>query len=170
VDTQTVYLSLGSNMGDREENLRNAVEKLGEHVKVRTVSSLYTTDPVGVTDQPAFLNCALEGETELAPLELLAFVKGVERRIGRLPTFRWGPRVVDVDILMVGDLVIDLPELTIPHRELRHRRFVLLPLAEIAADLQVPGTGLPVSALLEATDTTAGVARMKAFSPTATKP
>lgn len=157
-------------MGDREENLRNAVDRLGEHVTVRRVSSLYTTDPVGVTDQPSFLNCALEGETILSPFELLAFVKGVESEVGRRPTFRWGPRVVDVDILMLDDLLVHLPDLTIPHRELTRRRFVLLPLAEIAPDLQVPGTGLTISALLAGTDTTAGVARTKAFGRDAREP
>jgi 2-amino-4-hydroxy-6-hydroxymethyldihydropteridine diphosphokinase len=102
------------------------------------MSSLYRTAPVGVTDQPDFLNLAVQAETVLEPHELLTLVKRVERDIGRRPTFRWGPRVVDIDILLYGDRVLETPELTIPHPQMSNRAFVLVPLAEIAPGLIHP--------------------------------
>lgn len=142
-----VYLSLGSNLGDREDHLRTAGDLLKQRIEISGVSSLYETDPVGVTDQPPFLNLVIRGITELSPRELLEFVKGIERDVGRRPTFRWGPRVVDIDILMLGDEVIEEPDLVIPHRELTKRAFVLLPLTEIAPDVVVPGAGMTVHEL-----------------------
>ena len=136
--TNSVYLSLGSNLGDREANLQRAVEALQEELTVSALSSLYETEPVGVLQQPSFLNLALAATTDLPPLDLLALVKRVEREVGRRPTFRWGPRVVDVDIILFGDHIVHTPELIIPHREMANRAFVLVPLAEIAPDVQHP--------------------------------
>jgi 2-amino-4-hydroxy-6-hydroxymethyldihydropteridine diphosphokinase len=136
--TRRIYLSLGSNLGDREAHLRAALHALGGALNIRQVSSLFLTDPVGVTHQPEFANLALEADTSLEPLELLREVKRVEHEVGRRPTFRWGPRVVDIDILLYDDLVLETPELTIPHREMTRRAFVLLPLAEIAPQVVHP--------------------------------
>jgi 2-amino-4-hydroxy-6-hydroxymethyldihydropteridine diphosphokinase len=135
---QTVYLSLGSNLGDRERNLRVAVEALSRELHEVTVSSLYETEPVGVLDQPAFLNLAMQAQTDLDPESLLALVKRIEQQVGRTPTFRWGPRIVDIDILMYDDQTLEVPNLHIPHREMLNRAFVLVPLAEIAPDLIHP--------------------------------
>ena len=157
--TQSVYLSLGSNLGDREANLRRAVEALQEELTVTALSSLYETEPVGVLQQPSFLNLALAATTDLAPFDLLALVKRVEREVGRRPTFRWGPRVVDVDIILFGDHIVDTAELIIPHREMTRRAFVLIPLAEIAPDAVDPVTGTSVRRLAEQVDGAEGVRR-----------
>jgi 2-amino-4-hydroxy-6-hydroxymethyldihydropteridine diphosphokinase len=142
-----VYLSLGSNLGDRAANLRKALTELEPRVRIVLVSSMYETEPVGVTTQPTFLNIAAEAETDLEPHELLRRVKDVERRVGRRKTYRWGPRVVDIDILLYGDRIVESRELTVPHRELPNRAFVLVPLAEIAPDLIHPTLHETVSAL-----------------------
>jgi 2-amino-4-hydroxy-6-hydroxymethyldihydropteridine diphosphokinase len=136
--TRRVYLSLGSNLGDREAHLRDALHALQDVVTIRRVSSLFLTDPVGVTHQPEFANLAVEADTILEPQELLKEVKRVEHEVGRRPTFRWGPRVVDIDILLYDDLVLETPELTIPHSEMTRRAFVLLPLAQIAPHVLHP--------------------------------
>jgi 2-amino-4-hydroxy-6-hydroxymethyldihydropteridine diphosphokinase len=138
VETRCVYLSLGSNLGDRAAHLRAALRALENVVTIQKTSSLYATDPVGVTDQPEFLNLAVEAETVLEPFQLLTAIKHVERHVGRQPTFRWGPRVVDIDILLYGDRVLETPELTIPHPQMSNRAFVLVPLAEIAPGLIHP--------------------------------
>lgn len=127
---------------------------------VRRTSSLYRTDPVGVTSQPEFLNLAIEGETALDPVELLRAVKRVERDIGRRPTFRWGPRVVDIDILLYDGLVLETSELTIPHREMMRRAFVLIPLAEISPDLVHPLEHRTMEELAEAAPGVEGVHRV----------
>lgn len=103
------------------------------------VSSVYETAPVGVVDQPAFLNAAAEIETCLSPLSLLALMKEIEQQVGRRETFRWGPRAIDIDILLYDDLAVETPELIIPHAEMLHRAFVLMPLAEIAPKSHYPG-------------------------------
>jgi 2-amino-4-hydroxy-6-hydroxymethyldihydropteridine diphosphokinase len=143
-----IYLSLGSNVGDREANLHAALGALADKVRIDAVSSLYETDPVGITDQPPFLNLAAGGTTDLAPRELLTFVKEIEHEIGRRPTFRWGPRVVDIDILLYGDESVAEPDLTIPHVEMPNRAFVLVPLTDIAPDAVHPGLGMSVRQLL----------------------
>lgn len=117
-------------------------------MEVSALSSLYETEPVGVLDQPAFLNLALGAHTDRRPHDLLRYVKDVERRVGRRPTFRWGPRVVDVDIVLFDDCIVDSPDLVIPHPEMAKRAFVLVPLAEIAPDVVHPILMAPINELL----------------------
>jgi 2-amino-4-hydroxy-6-hydroxymethyldihydropteridine diphosphokinase len=136
------YLGLGSNVGDRRAHLTAAVAGLSRHgVRVLRSSSVYDTEPVGlVLDQPEFLNACVEVETSLEPLELLDVCKAVEREVGREPGgVRHGPRVVDVDVLLLGDLRLESDRLTLPHPEVLSRRFVLAPLLELDADLRLPG-------------------------------
>ncbi len=132
------YVGLGANLGDREGTIRAAVADLPDVV---AVSLLRETDPVGVTDQPRFLNGVAALETELTPRELLDVLLAVERRLGRERRERWGPRTIDLDLLLYGDEVIDEDGLTIPHPRLHERRFVLEPLADLAPKVVVPGRG-----------------------------
>lgn len=134
-----VYMGLGSNMGDPGENLIKAVKKLEESVRILKVSSIYKTEPVGVKDQPWFLNCVVMGETDLKPDELFLKIKEIEREIGRIETCRWGPRVVDIDILFYDKINYDKEGLKIPHPHLRERAFVIIPLIEIDSGLVYPG-------------------------------
>lgn len=134
-----VYLSLGSNLGDREANLRAAIAALppaGVHVKLR--SSTYETEPVDYLDQPWFLNCVVEAETQLAPLVLLPALHSIERQLGSQKQFAKGPRRIDLDILLYGSETINTPDLEIPHPRMHLRCFVLTPLAEIAPNLRHP--------------------------------
>lgn len=135
---KTVYLSLGSNLGDRAANLRTAIEKLGEIGTVAAVSSFYDTEPVEVTAQPWFLNCAVKLETEKMPRQLIAAILNLEQGMGRQRKQNKGPRVIDIDILLFGTSVIEMPSLTVPHPALHLRRFVLEPLAEIAPEVRHP--------------------------------
>ena len=135
---KTVYLSLGSNLGDRAANLRAAIDRLGRVGRVVAVSSFYETEPVEVTDQPWFLNCAVRLETEKMPRQLLAALLEIERQMGRRRDRKKGPRVIDLDILLFGSSVIQTRGLTIPHPAMHERRFVLEPLAEIAPDVRHP--------------------------------
>ena len=138
------YLGLGSNVGDRRANLQAAVEDLWAHgVAVLAASSVYETEPVGeVLDQREFFNACLRVETGLEPEPLLDVCKAVERALGRQPGgVRHGPRPIDVDLLLLGDLVYESDRLRLPHREVTTRRFVLIPLLELAPDLVVPGDG-----------------------------
>lgn len=143
-----VYLGLGTNLGEREQNMATALARLQERLRLVAVSSLYETAPWGVTDQPPFLNAAVAAETDLPPAELLAFVKGMEREMGRQPSGRWGPRLMDIDILLYDDLVLETPDLVIPHPRLAERAFVLVPLAEIASDAVHPVYQQTIQALL----------------------
>ena len=140
VDMERVFLGLGSNIGDRTANIERASRLIGEIEAVRLVrmSSLFETEPVGYEDQPDFINAVLEIGTPLTPRELLAAVKEIEQRMGRTRTVRFGPRIIDVDILLFGQRVIDEPGLTIPHPRMHERRFVLGPLAEIAPEAVHP--------------------------------
>jgi 2-amino-4-hydroxy-6-hydroxymethyldihydropteridine diphosphokinase len=133
-----VYLSLGSNLGDRAANLRLALEKLGELGTVEAVSAFYETEPVGLTSQPWFLNCAAKLDTEKMPRQLISGILNLEQAMGRQRMQKNGPRIIDIDILFFGTSVIDTHSLTVPHPRLHERRFVLEPLAEIAPDLRHP--------------------------------
>ena len=135
----TVYLSLGSNIEDREKNLRTAISALGDaKVNVTCISSFYETEPVDLREQPWFLNCVVQGETEVPALDLLRALRGIESRMGSKKLVPKGPRLIDLDILLYGDETIDTPELSVPHPRMLHRKFVLVPLAEIAPSLRHP--------------------------------
>jgi 2-amino-4-hydroxy-6-hydroxymethyldihydropteridine diphosphokinase len=144
------YVGLGANLGDREATLGRAVEllRVAPGVEVVAVSALRETDPVGVVDQPRFLNGAVALEAELSPRELLDTLLGVEHELGRVRDGeRWGPRTIDLDLLVYGDVVVDEPGLRVPHPRLHERVFALEPLAELDPSLEIPGRGA-VSTLL----------------------
>ena len=147
------YIGLGANLGGREETLRQAIAILAaaDRVAVIRVSELRETDPVGMVDQPRFLNGAVAVETALAPRELLETLLRIERELGRVRGERWGPRTIDLDLLLYGDEVVDEPGLTIPHPRLHERRFALEPIAELDPTVEVPRRGR-VSELLAALD------------------
>lgn len=133
-----VYVGFGSNLNDKKKNLELALKELSKVIKVNKVSSLYESEPWGYKKQDNFYNAVIELETDLEPLKLLALLKGIEVKIGRKRTKRWRPRVVDLDILLYGSEIVDLPRLKIPHTRLRNRIFVLLPLLELASELVDP--------------------------------
>jgi 2-amino-4-hydroxy-6-hydroxymethyldihydropteridine diphosphokinase len=147
------YVGIGANLGPREETLRRAVELVGgaDGVEVVAVSELRETDPVGVVDQPPFLNGAVSVETTRSPRALLDLLLEIERSLGRVRAERWGPRVVDLDLLVYGNGVVDEPGLRVPHPRLHERRFALEPLKDLNPELKIPGRGT-VSALLAALD------------------
>lgn len=146
------YLSLGSNIGDRAANLRNAIAALpAAGVRVTRVSSICETQPVDFLDQPWFLNCVVEGETSVPALTLLHGLREIETKMGSRKEFPKGPRLIDLDILLYGAESIDTPELQVPHPRMSQRRFVLVPLAEIAPNLHHPQWQATVSELLAAT-------------------
>ena len=135
----TAYVALGSNLGDREENLRNALKHLEENeVRVVKVSTFIETEPYGVTDQPGFVNAVCQVETELEPLELLRLLLKIELEMGRVRIRRWGERNIDLDLLLYEDACVVSEELTLPHPDMQNRDFVLLPLTEIAGDVVHP--------------------------------
>lgn len=150
--THTVYLALGSNLGDRLEHLRRAREAMQPAVHIVEASPVYETPPWGYLDQPAFLNQVVKGETELPPTELLVLLKGIEVSMGRETTVRNGPRPIDLDILFYDDLVLEGPKLSIPHPRMAGRGFVLVPLADLAPDLRHPVSGKTVREMLDEAD------------------
>ena len=157
----TTYLCLGGNLGDRMAALLEALQLLDATPGMRRTacSSVYETEPWAVADQPNFLNLVAAYETTLAPPDLLAACKSVEATVGRTPSFRWGPRLIDVDILLYGDEVVDSaePDLQIPHPRMAQRAFVLVPLAEMIPEHSVPPDGATVHQLLEQVEDGAGV-------------
>jgi 2-amino-4-hydroxy-6-hydroxymethyldihydropteridine diphosphokinase len=133
----TAYLSLGSNLGNRQENLDRALKLMSERMRIGKISSIYDTEPVGLVNQPRFLNLACEVFTRLTPEGLLTLLKGFEQKMGRYS--RSGePRIIDIDIILFGDVVLDTPDLVIPHPRMHERSFVLIPLTEIAPDVVHP--------------------------------
>ena len=148
------YLGLGSNVGDRSLMLQQALAMLADHqLRIVRVSPVYETEPVGVRDQPWFLNAVAEVDVDLFPMQLLARVQRIEREMGRKRSREQGPRAIDIDILLFGRFVIDSPQLEVPHPRLAHRRFVLEPLADLVADLRHPVTRRTVREMLADTKT-----------------
>lgn len=144
-----VYLSLGSNVGDREKHLARARERLNaDGLHVLRASGIYETEPRDFPDQPWFMNQVLELESSLYPIHLLERTQKIERALGRVPTHPKGPRTIDIDILFYGDTILSVPGLEIPHARVADRRFVLEPLAELAPDLRHPRTGSTVKEML----------------------
>lgn len=144
-----VYLALGSNLGDRAANMEEALERLeARGVRLLARSSFLETAPYGISDQPAFINCAAKCETALPPAGLIAAALGVESDMGRVRERRWGPRNIDIDVILYGDLVLKTPELTVPHYDMHNRDFVLGPLCELEPELMHPVLRVSVSELL----------------------
>jgi 2-amino-4-hydroxy-6-hydroxymethyldihydropteridine diphosphokinase len=146
----TVYLSLGSNVGERDANLRRAIARMPPSVRILRVSPVYETEPLELTDQPWFLNLAVEAETDLSPSRLLARLAAIERALGRVRAIPNGPRTIDIDILLYGDRVVRTAKLEIPHPRMAARRFVLAPLADLAPGLRHPVTRQTVREMLQA--------------------
>ncbi|MCX6055832.1 MAG: 2-amino-4-hydroxy-6-hydroxymethyldihydropteridine diphosphokinase [Chloroflexi bacterium] len=149
-----ILLALGSNLGDRKQNLARARKELEKKVTVIQTSSVYETPPWGILEQPAFLNQVVEIQSNLDPGMLLRFLKEIESGVGRTKTIRYGPRVIDIDILTYNDLLLDTPDLVIPHPRMFERAFVLVPLFEIQPDLTIPGSDYNVREILKTMDTT----------------
>jgi 2-amino-4-hydroxy-6-hydroxymethyldihydropteridine diphosphokinase len=145
-----VYIGIGSNLGNREKNCSRSIDLLEKNgIVVRRMSSLYETMPWGVRDQPLFLNMVIEVETELKPQEFLKLLKNVEIEVGRKRSSRWGPRTIDLDILLYDDIILNKDTLIIPHPFLHKRDFVLIPLCEIAPDVKHPALQLTMRELLQ---------------------
>jgi 2-amino-4-hydroxy-6-hydroxymethyldihydropteridine diphosphokinase len=147
--SHTVYIALGTNLGDRLKTLKDAIAHLPPMVLPLAASPVYQTAPWGYSDQPDYLNQVIEAETGLKPIDLLKYLKELEVRLGRRPTFRYGPRVIDMDILFYDDLLLETPELVIPHPRLHERDFVLVPLADLAPNKYHPVLGKTVGELKE---------------------
>jgi 2-amino-4-hydroxy-6-hydroxymethyldihydropteridine diphosphokinase len=161
VRAELVYLSLGSNVGARDQNLNAAIAAFpSASVEVRRVSSFYETEPVDYLDQAWFLNCVVEAQTELPPLDLLRGLRSIEARMGSQKVIAKGPRLIDIDILLYGQRTIETPELQVPHPRMTQRRFVLVPLAEIAPQLQHPSWPGTVEMLLAETPDQSEVRRI----------
>jgi 2-amino-4-hydroxy-6-hydroxymethyldihydropteridine diphosphokinase len=153
----TAYIGLGSNLGDRMATLRAAVQRLETLGRITAASSLYETEPVGYLAQPSFLNAVVALDTALAPTDLMDALLGIERDLGRTRSFPNAPRTLDLDLLIVDGLILDTPELTLPHPRLHERAFVLVPLVEIAPQLVLPGSGKGIQEFLQALPDLGGV-------------
>ncbi len=147
----TAYVSIGSNIGDKEKNLISALKSLGSMpgTKLVAASALYCSAPVGFLAQDDFLNAVVQVETSLGPVELLHGLQQIEEKMGRVRTLRWGPRVIDLDIILYDEANIDLPELQIPHPRMTERAFVLVPLAELQPEMLI--SSIPIAALVKET-------------------
>lgn len=147
---KTAYLGLGSNLGDREQNLRSAIKAIGQvkGIRINKTSSFYDTKPWGKIDQDNFLNAVISVVTDLPPLELLDKLQEIEIKMGRQRLEKWGPRNIDIDILLYGDEVLDGPELKVPHPYMRDRLFVLIPLQEIDSAIKFPDDGMDIKEVL----------------------
>jgi 2-amino-4-hydroxy-6-hydroxymethyldihydropteridine diphosphokinase len=162
-----VYLSLGSNLRDRRMNIERALERLNEcGIEVQRVSSLYRTEPVGYTAQPWFVNCVAEVFTDLMPLQLVRRCQAIERAMGRRPGPRNRPRLIDIDILLYEDAVVRSAEVTIPHPRMAERRFVLVPLSELAPGTEHPLSQLTVLEMLRTTPDTSQVIKLRQLTKT----
>ncbi len=161
----TAYLCLGSNLGNRQENLDKALDLLSQRMQIRKVSSLYDTEPVGNIEQPRFLNLVCQINTRLSPEELLTLAKGIELKMGRTPGKRNAPRIIDIDILLYGDSVVETEELEIPHPRIAERAFVLFPLAEIAPGAVHPVNGKTAKEMLNEVTETQGVFKWENNKP-----
>ena len=161
-----VYLGLGSNLSDREYALAGARKLLAKHpaITIQVVSSLYETSPVGPVAQGAFLNAVIKVQTNLRPESLLAVTQAIESRLGREPAVTWGPRIIDIDILLYGARQVKKPFLEIPHKFLGQRLFALAPLQEVAPELEITGLG-PITGLVAALAGQGGVTRLGVFPP-----
>jgi 2-amino-4-hydroxy-6-hydroxymethyldihydropteridine diphosphokinase len=161
-----VFLGLGSNLGDRRLNLQQAVHLLEETMKIERLSSVYDTAPMLVVDQPRFLNLVCEVSTQLSPKELLLQVKTIEHKLGRVAGPRFGPRLIDIDLLLYDDLILESPSLTLPHPRMLQRAFVLVPLAELVPMLQHPVLRTEIAALALAVPRTDVDSLGPLFTPT----
>ena len=159
-DLTTVYLSLGSNLGNRQENLDSALKLLSQRMQVGKISSIYDTEPIGNTSQPRFLNLVCEVRTRLAPDGLLTMVKGLESKMGRRGQ-TGEPRIIDIDILLYGDQVVKTKDLEIPHPRMAERQFVLVPLAEIAPEAVHPVTKQKIKEMNKAIREKQGVLKLE---------
>ena len=148
----TIYIALGSNLGDRYVNLDSALASLLPAVNILSSSPVYETPPWGYLRQSSFLNKVVKCETHLTPEELLEYLKAIEKRLGRKPTFLFGPRTIDLDILFYEDLVLETSSLAIPHPRLEERAFVLVPLADLDSEMKHPVSGKSIRELLESVD------------------
>jgi len=159
-EVATVYLSLGTNLGDREGNLKKAIDFISQRIRLGAVSSVYESEPEGGASQPYYLNQVIETFTRLAPRDLLVVAKNIELKLGRVGG-SGEPRTIDIDILLFGDQVMDTPELIIPHKRLPQRAFILVPLAEIAPRLVHPLLKKTIKDLLESVKGNAGISKLK---------
>ncbi len=151
------YLGLGTNLGDRKQNLLLALDRISEQASIQLLSSIYETEPVGYKEQPSFLNAVCCVYTRLSPDQLLNQAKEIETSFGRIQSFRNAPRIIDIDILLYDNIIMKTDRLTIPHPQLSRRAFVLIPLAEIAPDVRHPETNQTIKQLLDSMESIEGV-------------